>query len=132
MSVSVWPGPSLKNPFFFEEVTYWFERNFCLSTCLLHRLTSGQEESRRERNEGGLFYPYATLFLTLKTHCVSIREPINKSWMELETVLVNENFNELQTALAPLLADCDDILSQSRLRPSSFPFVFLTISVLSL
>lgn len=40
--------------------------------------------------------------------------------MELETALVSENFNELQTALAPLLADCDDVLSQSRLRPSSF------------
>lgn len=37
--------------------------------------------------------------------------------MELETVLVNENFNDLQTALAPLLVDCDDVLSQSRLRP---------------
>ncbi len=120
MSVSAWPGPSLKYPYFFEEVTYWFERNFCLSTCLLHGLTSGQEESRRERKERRLFHPYATLFLTLKTRCVSIREPINKSWMELETVLVNENFNELQTALAPLLADCDDVLSQSRLKPSSF------------
>lgn len=40
--------------------------------------------------------------------------------MELETALVNENFNELQTALAPLLADCDDVLSRSRLGPSSF------------
>lgn len=120
MSVSVWPGPSLKYPFFFEEVTYWFERTLCLSTCLLHGLTSGQEESKRERNERGLFHPYATLFLTLKTHCVSIREAINKSWMKHETVLVNENFNGLQTALAPLLADCDDVLSQSRLRPSSF------------
>lgn len=47
--------------------------------------------------------------------------------MELETVLVNENFNEPQTALAPLLADCDDVLSQSRLRPSSFSFVFLNL-----
>ena len=120
MSVSAWPGPSIKYPYFFEEVTYWFERNFCLSTCLLHGLTSGQEESRRGRKERGLFHPYATLFLTLKTRCVSIREPINKSWMEHETALVNENFNELQTALAPLLADCDDVLSQSRLSPSSF------------
>lgn len=40
--------------------------------------------------------------------------------MELETTLVSENFNELQTALASLLADCDDVLSQSRLGPSSF------------
>lgn len=38
--------------------------------------------------------------------------------MELEKVLVNENFNKLQTAFAPLLADCDDVLSQSRLEPS--------------
>lgn len=76
--------------------------------------------SRKERKERGLFHPYATVFLTLKTRCVSIREPINKSWMELETALVNENFNELQTALAPLQADCDDVLSQSRLGPSSF------------
>lgn len=121
MSVSAWPGPSIKYPYFFEEVTYWFERNFCLSTCLLHGLTSGQEESRRERKERTrAFSSVPTLFLTLKTRCVSIREPINKSWMELETALVNENFNELQTALVPLLADCDDVLSQSRLRPSSF------------
>lgn len=40
--------------------------------------------------------------------------------MELETTLVSENFNELQTALASLLADCNDVLSQSRLGPSSF------------
>lgn len=24
-SISVWPGPSIKYPYFFEEVTYWFE-----------------------------------------------------------------------------------------------------------
>lgn len=118
-SVSVWPGLSVKYPYFFEEVTYWFERNFCLSACLLHGLTSGQEESRRERKKRGLFYPHATLFLTLKTRCVSIRNLINKSWMELETAPVSENFNDLQTALAPLLPDCDDVLSQSRLGPSS-------------
>lgn len=85
-----------------------------------HGLTSGQEESGRVRKEWGLFCPYVALFLTLKTRCVSIRELINKSWMELETTLVSENFNELQTALASLLADCDDVLSQSRLGPSSF------------
>lgn len=85
-----------------------------------HGLTSGQEESGRLGKEWGLFHPYVALFLTLKTRCVSITELINKSWMELETTLVSENFNELQTALASLLADCDDALSQSRLGPSSF------------
>lgn len=85
-----------------------------------HGLTSGQEESGRVWKEWGLFRPYVALFLTLKTRCVSIRELINKSWMELETTLDSENFNELQTALASLLADCDDVLSQSRLGPSSF------------
>lgn len=85
-----------------------------------HGLTLGQEESGSEGKEWGLFHPYVALFLTLKTRCVSIRELINKSWMELETTLVSENFNELQTVLASLLADCDDILSQSRFGPSSF------------
>lgn len=119
--VPVWPGPSIKYPYFFEEVTYWFEKIFfaCLLVCFTDwhrdRKKAGGKEKKR-----GLFHPYATLFLTLKTHCVSIRELINKSWMELETALVSENFNELQTAYAPLLADCDDVLSQSRLRPSSF------------
>lgn len=81
---------------------------------MFHKLTSEQEESRTERKERRLFHLYANVSLTLKTRCVSIREPINKSWMELETVLVNENFNGLQPALAQLLADCDDVLSQSR------------------
>lgn len=85
-----------------------------------HGLTSGREESGSVGKEWGLFHPYVALFLTLKTRCVSIRELINKSWMELETTLVSENFNELQTALASLLADCNDVLSQSRLGPSSF------------
>lgn len=40
--------------------------------------------------------------------------------MEFETALVSENFNGLQTSLAPVLADGDDVLSQSRLRPLSF------------
>lgn len=52
MSVLAWPGPSLKYPYFFEEVTYWFGRKFFLSSCLLHKLTSGQEESWREKKEG--------------------------------------------------------------------------------
>lgn len=117
MSFSVWPLLSIKYPHVFEEVTCWSEGNFCLSSCLL---TDWQEESERVRREWGLFHPYVALFLTLKTHCVSIRELINKSWMELETTLVSENFNELQTALASLLADCDGVLSQSRLGPSSF------------
>lgn len=62
---------SLKYPYFFEEVTYWFERNFCLSTCLLHGLTSGQEESRRKRKKEGFSHPYATLH---KKHVVSASE----------------------------------------------------------
>lgn len=50
-SVSVWPGLSIKCPYFFEEVTYWFERNFSLSPRPHHKLTSGQEESGRERKK---------------------------------------------------------------------------------
>lgn len=115
----MWPGLSIKYPYFFEEVTYWFGRNLSLSPRPLHRLTSGQEESGREPKKRGLFYPHATLFLTLKTRFVSIRNLINKSRMELETAPVSESFNDLQTALAPLLPDCDDVLSQSRLGPSS-------------
>lgn len=89
-----------------------------LSASRIDIRTGRKQEGKKKKR--GLFRPYATLFLTLKTHCVSIRELINKSWMELETALVSENFNELQTAFAPLLADCDDVLSQSRLGPSSF------------
>lgn len=107
----MWPGLSIKYPYFFEEVTYWFERNFSLSPRPLHRLTSGQEESGRERKKRGLFYPHATLFLTLKTRFVSIRTLINKSRKELETAPVSESFNDLQTAPASCLPDCDDVLS---------------------
>lgn len=107
----MWPGLSIKCPHFFEEVTYWFERNFNPSPRPRHILTSGREESERDGKERVLFYPHATLFLTLKTRFVGIRNLMNKSRMERETAPVSESFNDLQTVPALRLPDCDDVLS---------------------
>ena len=57
-----------------------------------------ERESDGERKRGRAFHPVPSLFLTLKTRCVSIREARDKSRMELETALVNENFSGPQTA----------------------------------
>lgn len=51
----------------------------------------------REQMEG-LFHPLPSLFLTLKSRGVSIREARDKSGMEPETLLVNEAFSGLRTA----------------------------------
>lgn len=121
MSVSVWPLPSIKVPYFFEEVTYWTEKFLpvFLSASQIDIRTGGGEESRREWKERGLFHPYATLFLTLKTRCVSIRDLINLGWNLRRLLSVKTSVSYRRPSLH-CLADCDDVLSQSRLRPSSF------------
>lgn len=117
-----WPLTQISILLWRGNLLVWGENSSCLLVCFTNWHQDRKKAGGKRKRE--LFHLYANSFLTLKTRCVSIREPINKSWLELETVLVNENFNELQTAFAPLLADCDDVLSRSRLELSLLFFCF--------
>lgn len=106
-------------------------RNFCLSSCLLHRLTSGrggeQEGMKGKRPVSSICNFISDIKNTLCQH----QRP-DKSWMELETTLVSESFSELQTALAPLLGRLRWCFKSIQTQAFLFSFVLLLLSALYL